>query len=775
MVETFVNFRPREHWPKRGLTFEDASLQTRRVLAALEERGYVARTPSADDRDALVNDVTMGALMQFDETLRALALQRHREFERELGPELTRFALAESVRHIKEGGRWRPGAEEAAVVDGLTAELAPTFGAALAAAPAPPDVTKLTRTVADRLADRGALSGGAADALALPDGPLGRVVNVLGDALGRDRPTFAGVVLDAVISHRTARWSEFVRTQLNGELFDRGVEAYTWAALEELAKSAKGRELLAGAPHGANFGRFVNEAVRAARGKDHDPGALAPFVALRQELEKPFARTLLLWRRTPGPKGDLLQEMDGVLQVPGWSNIWTQPIANRIDMLATGVRTQIGVKVFGPDLAAIDRVCKQVERALKPIDGARDVLAEPIMGKGYLEITIDRAKAARYGLRVGDIQDTIEVTLGGRVITQTVEGRDRFPVRVRYARDFREDEQAVRRLLVGRALGMGAAADTGGAGRADDRHAVAPARTGGSGPLQVPLGDVADIRIVEGPAMIKSENGRLRNYVTLNVRDRDVVGFVDEAMRVVSAKVPLPEGVHLEWSGEFEHQVRAAKTLRFLLPVVLVLIFTILYLTYHDLYDAALMMLAVPEALAGGVFFQVLFPKILHGWSAPPVDFSVAVWVGYIAAFGMATETGVIMLVYLREAIDKRGGLEKIGSLEELRQAVIEGAVHRLRPKLLTEGVAIVALAPMLFATGVGGEIISVLALPVMGGLLIADEVVDVFLPVRFYWIRRGRWLKLQEEKRAAAPKPEAANETALAGIGNPPRAAVVR
>src|SRR5262249_20181097 len=200
----------------------------------------------------------------------------------------------------------------------------------------------------------------------------------------------------------------------------------------------------------------------------------------------------------------------------------------------------------------------------------------------------------------------------------------------------------------------------------------------GDAPLQVPLTEVAEVRVVEGPAMIKSENGRLRNYVTLNVRgDRDVVGFVEEAQRVVAEKVALPEGVHVEWGGEFEHQVRAARTLRFVFPAVIVLIFVILYLTYHDLADARLMMMAVPEALAGGAFFQFLFPKLVHGWSTPPLEFSVAVWVGYIACFGMATETGIIMLVYLREAIDKRGGLEKIASLEELRQAVIEGAVHR--------------------------------------------------------------------------------------------------
>jgi copper/silver efflux system protein len=249
----------------------------------------------------------------------------------------------------------------------------------------------------------------------------------------------------------------------------------------------------------------------------------------------------------------------------------------------------------------------------------------------------------------------------------------------------------------------------------------------------------------EGPAMIKSENGQLLNYVTLMVRGRDIVGFVEEAQRAVAQKVDLPEGVHIEWSGEFEHQVRAARTLRFVFPAVILLIFVILYLTYKDLADAGLMMLAVPEALAGGAFFQFLFPKLVHGWSAPPMDFSVAVWVGYIACFGMATETGIIMLVYLREAIEKRGGLEKIQSLAELRQAVIEGAVHRLRPKLLTEGVAIIALAPMLWASGVGAEIIAPMAVPVIGGLLISDEVVDIFLPVRFYWVRRARWLKLRE------------------------------
>jgi Cu(I)/Ag(I) efflux system membrane protein CusA/SilA len=755
MVESFVNFRPKELWPRRVLAFNDAARQVRFLLGALEERGYVHRA-DADERDTLINDATMAALMQFDETMRELALQRYREFEMELGPLLTRYAVEDTLRRFRAAGllRWPDGVEEQTETAELVKQLAPLYGNWLSKDLALEDVTKVTQAVTQRLAERQILTVAPADALELRQFLPSKVFDVVMETLGTERKTFAGEVLKALEKRRRQLWIERIHKRINWELFDRGVEAFTWAALEELGRAAQARRhLLHNAVHGAAYGRFVEEVTKARNGNDYDKKVLEPFVALREELEKPFAKRLVLWQRKGGPKGDLLQEIDQVVQMPGWSNIWTMPIQNRVDMLSTGVRTQIGIKVFGPDLDTINEVCKQVEQALKPIPGAMDVIAEPFMGKGYLEITIDRAKAARYGVRVGDIQDTIEVALGGKVITQTVEGRDRFPVRIRYARDFREDEQAIKRLLVTRSNtgesdrpSADRRADmTGPASSTEEAHEAAPWHTAdGRTALQIPLAQVADVRIVEGPAMIKSENGRLRNYVTLNVRgDRDVVGFVEEAQRVVAEKVRLPEGVHLEWSGEFEHQMRAAKTLRIILPAVLVLIFVILYLTYKDFLDACLMMLAVPEALAGGVFFQFLFPKITHGWSSPPEPFTLAIWVGYIAAFGMATETGIIMLVYLREAIDKRGGLEKIESLEELRQAVIEGAVHRLRPKLLTEGVAIVALAPMLFSTGVGGEIISAMALPVMGGLLIADEVVDVFLPVRFYWVRRARWLKL--------------------------------
>ena len=882
MVETFVNFRPREQWPKRVLKYPDAARQTRDVLAALVDRGYVAKPKSDEDRDSLVNDAAQKALERFDEVQRELASLRYAEFGRELEHTLTRFAVEDVLRRLQvavqivesdttheqsspegvkldspghspgiagpqkktspEGAQFaatNPGSsprnattttteshpvgagsqdsESATQGFALGYRIAPLrgfetlakrYGRWLARHPALEDIDQLCQELVELLSEDGSLRD-PATALELRQTPWDTLTTVVAESFGGERKTFSGEVLRAVDAERMRLWRERVK-EINWELSDHGTSAFIWFAMEEVLRAARGQSLLEGVPNAADSEQFLEATLKGQRGGGsaysvlstqysvpktqesvHDPRSTihhppstlhTPFATLRDDLLPAFRDRVFLWPRQTGPKGDLVDdEMSRVLQVPGWSNIFTQPIINRIDMLATGVRTQLGVKVFGPDLDTINVVCKEIEAALKPVDGARDVVASPVMGKGYLQIEIDREKAARYGISIEAIQNEIEVALGGRTVTYTVEKRERFPVRIRYARADREDEDAIRRLLVsaggmssGSADGGGAMSSTGGtrsgsaasrgmsaAGNGGDKsaptsvkpslnasHTATPAHASGGARL-IPLGSVAEVRIVEGPAMIRSENGRLLNYVTLNVRGRDIVGFVDEAQRKVAQKVRLPEGVHLEWSGEFEHQVRAARTLRFVFPAVIVLIFVILYLTYHDLADAALMMLAVPEALAGGAFFMFLFPKIMQGWDAPPMDFSVAVWVGFIACFGMATETGIIMLVYLREAIEKHGGLENMTSLEQLRQAVIEGAVHRLRPKLLTEGVAIIAIFPMVFARGVGGEILAPMALPVLGGLLISDEVVDLFLPVRFYWVRRARWLKLQEAKRA--------------------------
>jgi Cu(I)/Ag(I) efflux system membrane protein CusA/SilA len=734
------------------LRYDDAAAQTERVLDSLVADGYCQEPKTADERSTLVVDATQKAIERFDEAMRELTLVRYQDVERDLEAKLVNHAIDWLIASWEKRDilHWPEGEHSERILAKVRTELQENYGRWLALAPAPEDTEKLAGSLAQALYERGALQD-VVEALSFKPDPVQVIANEAKSLLGGKRVTLSSALWEEIDTERLRLWRIAVH-ELNWELFDRGVETYTWYGIEETLKAASTQALVSGAAREKESERFLESALQVQL---HKPGAtlsaFPEFQTIREQLETPFRSTVFFWPRKTGPKGDLVDdEMGRVLQVPGWSNIFTQPIINRIEMLSTGVRTDIGVKVFGPDLETIDRVCKDIESALKPVRGGRDVIAAPIMGKGYLQIDINREAAARYGISVEDVQTVIEVALAGRAVTYTVEKRDRFPVRIRYARVNREDEESVRRLLVSPGImatksAMGATPSTmNSAAVTESQHVSAPQHANQSKRF-IPLSAVAKVRIVEGPAMIKSENGRLLNYVTLNVRGRDIVGYVDEAQRVVAQKVQLPEGVHVEWSGEFEHQVRAAQTLRFVFPAVIVLIFIILYMTYNDLADAVLMMLAVPEALAGGAFFMFLFPKIMQGWETPPMDFSVAVWVGFIACFGMATETGIIMLVYLREAIDKRGGLENIGSLEELRQAVIEGAVHRLRPKLLTEGVAIIAIFPMVFAKGVGGEILAPMALPVLGGLLISDEVVDLFLPVRFYWVRRARWLKIHQ------------------------------
>jgi Cu(I)/Ag(I) efflux system membrane protein CusA/SilA len=648
----------------------------------------------------------MTVTSRVDEALRNLAVLRLSEFRPELGRALVgetidiligRVAPARVVRKLTPAER-----------EALITPLTQTYGDRLATEVLSDDVSDLVRDAARRLVALGVLRDGP-ELLSPSPTPVEQALEVAGDVLGFARPTLITRLADHLIANHEHRLLERTKA-LNWELFDTAVSAASWTALEELSSLGKDRKLIL---------------------RDPAPGALA---ALRATLEKPFAEKLLLWKKT---KNDLVEEMSTALQMPGWGNSFTQPIANRIEMLATGVRLPVAVKVFGAKLDEIQRVSQEIASILRGVRGAADVFPDQVTGKGYVEIEIRREKAARYGISVGDIQDVVEVAMGGRPLTMTVEGRERYPIRVRYARTFRDDLKSLKRILVSaRGMGMGADGSLSGAGggmSGMSASIAAGATTTQAKPVQIPLAELADVRVVEGPSMIKSENGLLRSYIQLNVRGRDEVGFVEEAQRVVQEKVKLPPGMYLEWSGTFEHQVRAQKTLRLVFPAVIATIMLILYLTHKSWTDAFLMMTSVLGALAGGAIFQWLFG----------FRFSVAVQVGYIACFGMAVETGVVMLVYLREAIHERGGLERIGSIAELRQAILEGAVHRLRPKLLTEGAAIISIAPMLWATGVGAEVIRPMAAPVLGGLLVADEVIDVFLPVLYFAVQKGRWRKL--------------------------------
>jgi len=441
------------------------------------------------------------------------------------------------------------------------------------------------------------------------------------------------------------------------------------------------------------------ESARAANAVAREPSE-TELAALREELERGIQGELVLTRKT---KDELVREMDHALAVPGWGNIWTQPIVNRTDMLATGIRSIVGARILGPDLASVEKTARDVAAVLREVPGAHGVFVDQLTGASYLEVEPDRARLLALGIRPQDVNDAVEAALEGKVAGATVEGRARVPIRVRFGREPRAGAETLARALV--------------TSSADEK-------------VTVPLASVARIVTREGPSTIKGENGLLRCYVQLDVRDRDPVGFVEEAQRLVQERVHPAPGTSIEWGGEFESERHARDALIIIVPLVLVLVFVILQATFGDAGDAALMFLAVLGALAGGVIAQWLVS----------VRWSVAVWVGFIACFGLATETGIIMVIYLRQALARRGGLESLVSLEEVDDCVLEGAVQRLRPKLLTEAVIVLGLVPMLWASGTGAEVMRPMAVPVLGGILVADEVIDLAIPVFFAWLRRRRW-----------------------------------
>jgi Cu(I)/Ag(I) efflux system membrane protein CusA/SilA len=406
-----------------------------------------------------------------------------------------------------------------------------------------------------------------------------------------------------------------------------------------------------------------------------------------------------LWR--PGlAKADIVSELDAKLQQIGVRNGWTQPIINRINMLSTGVRTDLGVKIFGSDLNVLKDLAVQAEAILKPIPGAADVVAERVTGGNYLDIDIDREAAARYGVKVGDIQDVIETALGGATLSTTVEGRNRFPVRIRYLRDYRDNIPAIRRILVS---GMS-----------------------GERPVQIPLALVTKLTVSTGAPEINSEGGLLRSIVFLNVRGRDMGGFVNEAKQVLEKQLKLPAGYYVAWSGQWENQVRAKARLQLLVPAGMLIIFILLYFTFHSALEASMVMLSVPFAMVGGVYLVSLL-----GY-----NMSVAVWVGFIALYGIAVETGVVMVIYLHEALDKK---LKDGPCTEqdIYDATFEGAVLRLRPKLMTVAVALIGLVPIMWSTGTGADVMKPIAAPMIGGMISSAVHVLIMTPVIFVLMKK--------------------------------------
>ncbi|PYR89406.1 MAG: CusA/CzcA family heavy metal efflux RND transporter [Acidobacteria bacterium] len=398
----------------------------------------------------------------------------------------------------------------------------------------------------------------------------------------------------------------------------------------------------------------------------------------------------------------LQADMDAEMQFPGFPNVWTQPIRNRLDMLLTGIKTTVGIKVLGSDLNEIQRLGQEIERALKDIPGTRSVYAERVAQGYFTDIRIDREAIARHGLSVGDVEDVIESAIGGQNITLTIEGRERYPVNVRYEQGFRESLPDLQRVLVKTPMGA-----------------------------QIPLSQLAEITLTPGPAMIRDENAQLAGYIYLDTVTRDVGGYVDQAKRAVAQQVKLPPGYTLIWTGQYEFQVRARERLKILIPIVFFIIFILLYVTFHSASEASIVMLSVVYAMTGGVILQWLL-----GY-----NFSVAVWVGYIALYGVAVQTGVVMVVYLHEALDKR--LHRGGQMTEadVREATIAGSVLRLRPKLMTVSVVMAALVPIMWSTGVGSDVMKPIAAPIIGGMITSTIHVLIITPVIFY-IMKARALR---------------------------------
>jgi len=400
----------------------------------------------------------------------------------------------------------------------------------------------------------------------------------------------------------------------------------------------------------------------------------------------------------------LKTELDRAVTLPGVANIWTMPIINRIDMLNTGVRSELGVKVFGADLDILQAKAREIADVLRGVPGAQDVYPEQVTGSSYTDIQIDREAAFRHGVDLAMLNDVIGIGVGGQSAGTTIEGRRRFPVKVRLAEQYRKDVHALGDLPV-------------------EAH----------GGTYIPLNRVAEIKDTTGPAMINSENGLLQVSVLLSARGRDIGGFVDEAKRVVRQKVDLPAGYYLGWSGQYENQEHARQRLQIVLPIVLAIIYVLLFLTYRSFVEAAHVLMAVPFALTGGVYLLYLLK----------FNTSVAVWVGFIALFGTAVQTGMIMVMYLSEAVaQKRADRGDGMTRSDLRDAVIEGAMLRLRPKVMTVATIVAGLLPLMWSQRVGAEVVKPLAAPVLGGMVSSLLHVLVVTPVVFLWLREREFLR---------------------------------
>jgi Cu(I)/Ag(I) efflux system membrane protein CusA/SilA len=408
----------------------------------------------------------------------------------------------------------------------------------------------------------------------------------------------------------------------------------------------------------------------------------------------------------------LMDELDSLVRFPGVTNAWTMPIKGRIDMLATGIRTPVGIKIFGPDLAELERLGREIEDIVRMVPGTRSVFAERAVSGYYLDIDIDRVAAARYGLNTEDIQVVIASAVGGMTITQTVEGRERYGVRLRYPHELRDQPEKLAEVLIPVVRGAGATPTPGGGMASMERG------TSSTGGAQIPLGQVATIRRVSGPMAVKTEGAFPTAWVYIDVTDRDIGSYVREARKMVEETISLPPGYSLQWSGQYEYMQRAKAKLTLVVPATLLIIFLLLYFNFKNTGETLIVMLSLPFALVGGVIFMTLLG---YNWS-------VATAIGFIALAGVAAETGVVMLIYLDHAWKARQD-ESRRSARDLYDAIMEGAVERVRPKMMTVTAIIAGLLPILWGSGTGASVMKRIAAPMVGGMVSSTVLTLVVIP----------------------------------------------
>ena len=706
MIESMVEFRPTYKWPKRRMLHADARQHAAHIVRQMIELKLI-EAPASESH--LLDAIVESGLKRFDAIQRETCWHLLQSFEQELSNVLTErvadYFFTRLQRH-RQTGILHSKVELRASVEKLDNQ----------------DRIQLARQL-------------DANSLHVVVRELSRIIKSNPNKkLEVDEPSPVMAVADEksllhdLQSKAHASWKDFVRSE-NQVLYLRAGATWTQIVVDELcARQAiidddfqQTREQVLAARFASARSDTVSHTSQHIGLSSHsampiiDPNAV--YEALVRDSVKRFDRSVWLWTHDlsslTGPDG----ELDGAVQMPGWANVWTRPIQNRIDMLATGVSSEVGVRVLGDDFDTVVATSERIAKILQEIPGAASVIADPIRGKGYVNVEMQKERVSQMRLNYAEVDVALQAATTGYLLQPVLAsgGQYRVPIRLTIL----PPTNSTSDTLLDMSLAL--------------RSTVIPeqSKDNDASVELVGLRQVAKVRHFDGPASIKSTGGQLCNYVRLNVRGRKATAWVREAKEVLKM-ASLPPAISIEWTGQFEHAARTRNNLLWMIPLCVLLIILLLLLAFQDIADAMLMLMSIPGALAGGALAQWIL-----GY-----PYSVSVGVGYLACFGMAAATSMVMIIYLRRALSDAGGLQQLATLDELRECIILGAVHRIRPKLLTEATMVLSLAPLLWSTGVGADIIRPMAAPVLGGILVADEIVDLLIPALFFAVRRRRWLR---------------------------------